>query len=179
MQHVSVLNHDKLSQESADMIGQLMPIIDSINTSTGEPVSECGSAALKCLQLNVPYLGTINIHPSTTEGAHASNNVTPGAMPTAPLGLYNPSVIQTPSSPPQPFADSATTTLPDAPGFSPIDSSLATGVNGMFMEFEPQNQSQGLNFPNLTAEAEDWAFQGVDTTYWSLLNSINFGGSTS
>ena len=24
--------------------------------------------------------------------------------------------------------------------------------------------------PGLTADAEDWSFQGIDTTYWSLLN---------
>jgi hypothetical protein len=28
-----------------------------------------------------------------------------------------------------------------------------------------------FNWPCFTADPEDWALQGVDTTYWNMLNS--------
>ena len=176
MQHVAILNHDKLSQESADILGQLMPIVDSINGDT----TECGSAALSFLQLNIPYFGTINIHPSVTDALPEGASVAPGSLPTAPLMLYNMNQLKSPSgqvqTPRAPLeAQPAPGTLPDAMDFSPVDPSLAHGsnaVNGMFMQFEPQTDTRMFDFPTLTAEAEDWAFQGVDTTYWSLVNSL-------
>ena len=176
MQHVAILNHDKLSQESADILGQLMPIVDSINGDT----SACGSAALTFLQLNIPYFGTINIQPSVTDAHPEGASVAPGSLPTAPLVLYNMNQLKSPSAqiptPRQPLEQQpAQGTLPDAMDFSPVDPSLDQGsnaVNGMFMQFEPQTDTRMFDFPNLTAEADDWAFQGVDTTYWSLVNSL-------
>lgn len=51
------------------------------------------------------------------------------------------------------------------PALLPADMSMP----GMFMQFDFQPQEGVLELP-LTADADDWVFQGVDTTYWSLLN---------
>ncbi len=47
---------------------------------------------------------------------------------------------------------------------------------GSIRGFKLQLDSQILEFPGVTAGAEDWAFQGVDTSYWSLLNGASFRG---
>ncbi len=176
MQHIAVLNHDKLSQESADIIGQMLPILDSVDGSmNGGDVSECGATAIQCFHLNIPYLGTVNIFPRMNEKTPAEDTGAPGALPTAPLNMYNMNAMPTPAS--QPSVD-GTTSLPDSMDLASFDHSMVHNImNGMSMEFEPQTQTDVFEFPGLTAEAEDWTFQGVDTTYWSLLNNSAVGES--
>lgn len=43
-----------------------------------------------------------------------------------------------------------------------VDADFITG-SGEFLS--------GMKWSDLTADVEDWAFQGVDTTYWSMLNN--------
>ncbi|KAK3942864.1 transcription factor sdnS [Diplogelasinospora grovesii] len=176
MQHVAVINHDKLSQESAEIIGQMMPILDSVDASLMGGVSECSANALKCLHLNIPYLGTINIHPSM--------------VPVVPCPLIEATtaVEQEQQRTPVEGAGGANMSSnnleygplgPLEPAFQMSPATEAATINGMFMQFEPhlaQDDSNMLGeFPELTAEADDWTFQGVDTTYWSLLNGNNMG----
>ena len=56
-------------------------------------------------------------------------------------------------------------------------STEAMDFGGMFMDLEPlDSMMMETGVPALTAETSDWVFQGVDTTYWSLLNGGgNFG----
>ncbi|KAL5604305.1 uncharacterized protein BROUX77_004491 [Berkeleyomyces rouxiae] len=50
---------------------------------------------------------------------------------------------------------------PDAPG-------VGGQMDGPAMSMPPYSQNQGQNLPGLTADAGRWAFQGVDTNYWTL-----------
>lgn len=173
MEHVAIVNHDRLSRESADMVGQLMVILEAQSAGHGHSVSECGSAALERLHLAIPYLGTISIHPNSSAMAAApfAEGLTVGGA--AHLLCANSSANGLQHAPDAPLKPLATggieqamdfNTTIEEPQFSPGD----YVANGMYMEFEPQDEN--LLFPDLMAEGDDWAFQGVDTTYWSLLN---------
>ncbi|KAK0615156.1 hypothetical protein B0T17DRAFT_379367 [Bombardia bombarda] len=206
MQHVGVINQDKLSHEAADMLGRMMPILDSIDASLTNGMSELNTNVVKCLQISIPYLGTVNIHPSMSLPA------TVVAAPSTPVGSVCPraaTAVETdaclrgevvPS-----FHDANNTGIgqvqPEAqlagletvaaanvaaqqsyvlshmdlmtmdPSLLPRDAT----INGMWMDFDPQPMDGVLEFPDLMAEADDWVFQGIDTTYWSLLNGGNMG----
>ena len=180
MQHISVVNRDKLSQESADIVGQMMSILDSVDSSSmTSGFSESGANALRCLHFNIPYFGTVDIHPALTS---AVKNVA-GGSGQAGRAVYSP--LSEEAAPTnlqglQPAMASLSTAI--APStleedvmqmdFGAMDPSLLpadASFNGMFMQFDAQPQDGVLELP-LTAEADDWIFQGVDTTYWSLLN---------
>ncbi|KAK3682977.1 hypothetical protein B0T22DRAFT_297796 [Podospora appendiculata] len=196
MQHVALLNQDKLSKESANVLGQMMPILDSIDISLAGGISEYNGNALKRLHLDIPYLGTINIHPSMTIPAV---NLCPSEKMTDDLHGDALSVqaesaammlqqLQTPVTVEATMQMSGGNAAAAAGGlaggdtmhmdFGSLDPALLppdVSVNGMFMQFEPQPQDGELEFPDLMAEANDWVFQGVDTTYWSLLNGNTMG----
>ncbi|KAH8887936.1 hypothetical protein GQ53DRAFT_826925 [Thozetella sp. PMI_491] len=175
MEHVAVLNQDKLSRESASIINQMMPILDSIDAAVMGSVSECGSHAMKYFTLNIPYLGTVNIHPGPSEKGPAADAGTPGILAGASFNTFDPSLMQT--SVAEPSTNGTVPAISETMDFTSLSSGFSpNAMNGMFMELEPQPRADVFNFPGLTAEAEDWTFQGVDTTYWSLLNNTNFGG---
>ncbi|KAK3317068.1 hypothetical protein B0H66DRAFT_311281 [Apodospora peruviana] len=194
MQHVAVINQDRLTHQSADILGQMMPILDSIDASLMNDVSEVNMHLLKCLHLKVPYLGTVNFHPSVIVPA-GKMGVCPNAgqepvrtaagMPTAfhdgsDFEQLQPQMASLSTSP-----DGAEVGATSAASFEGGPMQLELGsldpallppdaaLNGMFMDFDPQPQDGVLEFPDLMAGADDWIFQGVDTTYWSLLNGNN------
>ncbi len=49
--------------------------------------------------------------------------------------------------------------------------SSAGDLGPMFMDWDPAGTGLSGNFgiPDMLAKSDDWAFQGVDTTFWSLL----------
>lgn len=102
------------------------------------------------MHLHVPFLGTVNINqgptpPESTTSLMPSNSTTPNggdpAMSQFPLSFNSPSFAQDSSELP--------TTCP----------------------FEGSPDVVDFNWPCFTADPEDWALQGVDTTYWNMLNS--------
>ncbi|KAF5566203.1 c6 zinc finger [Fusarium pseudoanthophilum] len=99
------------------------------------------------VHLNVPFLGTVNINPGPTPPAStasmmASNSTTPSG---------NVDMSQFPLS----F---------NSPSFGSENCDLSTTC-----AFAPDVLDS--NWPCFTADPEDWALQGVDTTYWTMLNS--------
>ncbi|KAK3375522.1 hypothetical protein B0T24DRAFT_202021 [Lasiosphaeria ovina] len=185
MLHVALVNHDKLSKESAEILSRMMPILDSIDESMIGFQAEGTVNALKFLNLNIPYLGTVNIQTNNPNLAGRSSFAT--LDPDPPQGNGN-------SSGPG-FHDASDThqlqlsmesmsgigdAAPSSDAFhlnaGSMDSETPppdTTANGMFMQFDPQPQDTNmLEFP-LTAEADDWVLQGIDTTYWSLVNADN------
>ncbi|KAK4151240.1 hypothetical protein C8A00DRAFT_45539 [Chaetomidium leptoderma] len=147
MQHVALMNHDKLSQESADVIGQLLPILDSANVSSAE--------SMKSLHLDIPYFGTINVYPGPpvpkdTHTAEANTtfyvvgsaaSITRPPAPDPNFGAVEP--------PPPPHAE--------------------TTYHSIHMQVDPPAQDDIVEVP-VAADADDWIFQGVESSYWSLLN---------
>ncbi|KAK3317145.1 hypothetical protein B0T19DRAFT_302331 [Cercophora scortea] len=186
MQHVALLNQDKLSKESANVLGQMMPILDSIDMSLAGGISEYNGNALKRLHLDIPYLGTINIHPSMT-----IPTVTPCPSEESTGGPHGdgPSIqaestammlqqLQTPVEAALQMSAGLGGAEAMHMDFGSLDPALLppdASINGMFMQFEPPSHDGELEFPDLMAEANDWVFQGVDTTYWSLLNGNTMG----
>ncbi|KAK1753881.1 transcription factor sdnS [Echria macrotheca] len=186
MQHLAVVNKDKLSQESAEIVGQMLPILDLVDSTHMASHLGCSSHVLKCLQLNIPYFGTVNIHPAITaavhvacegkdEGGHRDRGAEPSFSPQAslpdmsdihPLQPAMANLSTDPSPTTHDFQDGFNL------DFSTVDPSLLptdSVVQGMFMQVDPRPQEGVLEFPPM-ADAHDWTFQGVDTTYWSLLN---------
>ncbi|KAM0300530.1 hypothetical protein ACHAPM_006845 [Fusarium culmorum] len=142
MQEMGSLNNDTLCVEAAETIHQLLPIVQRQPGASGEN-----------LHLHVPFLGTVNIHPSptppsSTTSMMASNSTTPSgnsvgdAMSQFPLSFNPPSFAQ----------DQC-----ELPTTCPFEGTSPDVVN--------------FNWPCFTADPEDWALQGVDTTYWNMLNS--------
>jgi hypothetical protein len=165
MSDIARLNHDKLSGEAAEIITQLLPIIDG-----KEPSCEAGDMETCQLHLTIPYLGTININPAFGKPAFPTEKPKPSDSGPAP------STAATPA-----FDSMANPSL-----FLSLDPTLHQAAEAnLFLSMD--GESGGLvqmddgghdipAFPDFTAEAGDWALQGVDTTYWSLLNGgINYG----
>ncbi|KAK2040727.1 hypothetical protein LZ31DRAFT_473916 [Colletotrichum somersetense] len=154
MEKLAHLNDDKLSCESAAIIRQLLPIVDCC--SGAEP--ECFPGAARNVQLTIPYLGVININ--TTAGQAAE----PHAVDLSHSQLPTPSNTTTVSS------DAYQETPPPAlslEAFLGADNTIphedvCSGLSADYLGEWP--------CPGITAEAGDWTFQGVDTTFWSLLN---------
>ncbi|PYH88857.1 hypothetical protein BO71DRAFT_403517 [Aspergillus ellipticus CBS 707.79] len=135
MEEVALLNQDKLSQESAQIIGQLLPVLAA---DGGERISLATGADNDTVKLKIPYLGMVKVRVNSQRGLNTTH--------TASLSLGH-----------EPGA-----------GRSPLD--MEELPDNMPIQFEPQNLGDHLDFPSLTAEANDWPFQGVDTNFWSLLH---------
>ncbi|KAK0616198.1 hypothetical protein B0T14DRAFT_242195 [Immersiella caudata] len=180
MQHIAVVNQDKLSQESANIVGQMMSILSSIDPSAMNGLSKSGTEALRCLHFDIPYFGSVDIHPTLStavKGACDANAIGQSHGPNlhefTAVGLQQlqPAManLSTASS------SGVTPTFAQDPmhlDFNTLDPALLptnTPMAGMFMQFDFQPQDGVLELP-LTADADDWIFQGVDTTYWTLLN---------
>lgn len=159
---LAVMNHDKVSKASAEIIEQMMPILDSIDSS---PIGNPSMTEPGLVRLTIPYVGAVSFHPSIVgenaapipvslrESLAVNNNTHAIQQGQPPVATYTPRPI--PSS-----------LLPE----QSMDFSM---IDGMFMEFEPGNDSM-LGFPDMAVEAEDWALQGVESTYWSLLQDSYF-----
>ncbi|KAJ0160997.1 hypothetical protein CTA2_6960 [Colletotrichum tanaceti] len=166
MEELALLNDDKLSGESADIIRKLLPIVDGCSGMT--PAQFHGGEA-RNLQLVIPYLGVININTTTT-----NNNNNQAAEPCT-VDLSH-SQLPTPTN-------TATTTTAASETYqemTPPPALCAGALLGQDNTIPHEDASAGLfstdclegwSYPGITAEAGDWTFQGVDTTYWSLLNS--------
>jgi hypothetical protein len=164
MEEISILNRDKLSGESADIIKQLFPIIETNRLDCSCNGNSDGS--IQQLQLSIPYLGTISINPLLSQ---ASENERQG------LGSQNAAPIpsQTPS-----FDNMANPSLFLSLDPSLQDSAASSAGSEPFLAVDGvDDHTLGLNggsevpsFPDFAAEVGDWVFQGVDTTYWTLLN---------
>ncbi|KAJ5430770.1 Transcription factor sdnS [Penicillium cf. griseofulvum] len=63
---LAVMNHDKVSKASAEIIEQMMPILDSIDSS---PNGNTNLTDPGLVRLSIPYVGAVNFHPSMGENA--------------------------------------------------------------------------------------------------------------
>ncbi|KAK3991423.1 transcription factor sdnS [Cladorrhinum sp. PSN332] len=152
MQHLAVVNRDKLSRESAEIIGQMLPVL----LTPGE--QEDGQTGL-CLHINVPYFGIISVHPVQQRGT--GSRAGPGGI----------------------MGDSSTQMHID---YSGIDPALGghggfhhphSQHPGMHMQYESHAQGhEGFGELPLTSPPEDWVFQGIESSYWSLMNPNGMQG---
>ncbi|KAK6216833.1 c6 zinc finger domain-containing protein [Colletotrichum tabaci] len=164
MEELALLNDDKLSGESADIIRKLLPIVDCCNGMT--PAQFHGEEA-RNLQLVIPYLGVININTTTNQAAESCT-----------VDLSH-SQLLTPTNTATTTTTAAAVASETYQGMTPPEL-CADALLGQDNTIPHEDPSAGLfstdclegwSCPGITAEAGDWTFQGVDTTYWSLLNS--------
>ncbi|OTB09083.1 hypothetical protein M426DRAFT_316375 [Hypoxylon sp. CI-4A] len=169
MKGIATREDDKLSRETSDIITRLLPLIDINQTMAGN------GAFSTPVQLEIPFLGTININPiSRREGG--ANNIAP-APTTYSMG-------ESIGYPEQSSAmlDSAHQ-VPDGLDGTSIDTGLqqqASQVfpglmswlgeesNFSFMQFEPDISSP-YQFPELAADVDQWTFQGFDANFFESL----------
>lgn len=177
MKEQAAMAGDKMTGEAAEVVGQLMPIIDR-GVST---CAEAREAVRKGLRLKIPYLGTVSIADGDGEGVSMGKLAgAPGweegvggeEVGTGGAGAHEPRdeayyadaclhlSVDTGLVDPVPLQGGlggAGTGLDDVPGGLDMDPALLLDESAIIQ-------------PGLTADAEDWSFQGIDTTYWSLLN---------
>ncbi|RSL68996.1 hypothetical protein CEP54_002521 [Fusarium duplospermum] len=142
MNEMGAMNNDRLCIEAAETIRQLLPIVQ--RPTNGEE---------RNVHLNIPFLGTVNINPGpspppTTAGMIPTPTGNPeGGLPEIPFSF---SLNEPSFAPQQPEINDISTTCP-------LENATPDCVTA--------------EWPCFTADPEDWALQGVDTTYWSMLNS--------
>lgn len=198
MQHIAVINQDKLSQQSAEIVGQMMTILDSVNVAAlGERgIADFNENAINHLHLNIPYFGTVDIHPTIKAAAKtvcpSEGGAVEGACDGAAAVALSQEISMTDLQQLQPAMAGLSTNAPTPQGVGGLSPNVIHNVDfgsgdpnmfssdtgmfsGMYMQFDHQPQEGVLTFP-ATAEADDWIFQGVDTTYWSLLNENSMAG---
>jgi len=213
-------NGDNLSRDASCIIGRLLPLLNPDLMSGGGGSGNEGLAEVRTIHLEIPYLGTININPSSghpgasgqeVPHAHVSPNASISNSATPTTSTTSASARATSSSTdlePQdrskfststpythnPNTQATSTTDWSTPSLSqqqqqeashmlsiPMDYSNDSNGYSDFNGFAPMMQfewSQAqLAHPELTAEADQWTFQGFDTAYFESLFSSGFHGS--
>ncbi|KAF4973268.1 hypothetical protein FZEAL_9367 [Fusarium zealandicum] len=150
MQEMAAVNNDRLCLEAAETIRQLLPIVQRPSGSSREE---------RNVHLNIPFLGTVNINPGPTPPESGAASVLPSSA-TTPNGH---------------MAGDGTLTS-DLPFSFSLDPSCLVGQTAVSGDLAANclvetPDHANADWPCFTAGPEDWALQGVDTTYWSMLNS--------
>ncbi|GAW17017.1 hypothetical protein ANO14919_064660 [Xylariales sp. No.14919] len=217
LQQMAEQNDDKLARDTACIIGRLLPLLNpDLMTSGGGSQGGVnkGVGEAPTIHLEIPYLGKININPSTNISQHdvqphahaaPTTNInvnvnatppdTPATLATAAKGVAAPNTGEYAkfSTYPtlSPITQPATTdwSMPSNQHFTPAGDQGAEsshllsfsmgyndnsneypdfdGFSAPMLQFE-WSQAQ-LAHPELAAEADDWTFQGFDTTYFESL----------
>ncbi|CAK7265160.1 hypothetical protein SEPCBS57363_001439 [Sporothrix epigloea] len=164
----------------------------NMRTDADNPYAFTGSA----LRLDVPYFGTVNIHTNATTGI---SSLAPEYNQQPPERTFSQHQQQQQQQQQHyDFLTSPTANLPVLDWSSSLSqgSQETADLNAMMIDFDSMpmtgdgggmtsgNMNNNGNlfgfgsvpaFPDMTGPSEEWVMQGVDTTYWSLLNG---GGGT-
>ncbi|KAI6783992.1 uncharacterized protein J7T54_004538 [Emericellopsis cladophorae] len=134
---------DKLSSESAETIRAMLPIVS-------------GQGLDSDVHLSIPFLGTVNINSKPAQPVDAPSDVLP--TPGSTLNGVGP-------------ADFAPFLSFDFNDFTFQGSDIVAGdvANGI-QAFNGDKYDVPGGWMDFPSGANDWAFQGVDTTYWTMLN---------
>lgn len=168
---------DRMTGEAAEVVGGLMPIIDRGVSSC----AEAKDAVRRGLRLRIPYLGTVSIGESIGKGVADGIVEGGGGCPereracTEGMSEWQESAGEDVAEPAY-YDDPALSLSLDTgfvdPGVLAEGQGMGEGL-GIPLDADPGMlgmPGQGVMQPGLTADGEDWSFQGVDTAYWSLLN---------
>ena len=140
---MSLAKNDRLAKESSETIKELLPIMQqdgAAGTKDGQNV-----------HVTVPFLGTVNIGPQSNPSLAAST--------TAP----NNNVIM----PDLPFSSALVPNVLVSPYLEPDASTWGAETQPSINGHEEFTDAPWGNF---SADLESWAFQGIDTTFWTMLN---------
>ncbi|KAI8624435.1 hypothetical protein F5Y19DRAFT_314976 [Xylariaceae sp. FL1651] len=215
LQQMAVANNDKLSHEAAGMIDRLLPLTnpDLMMSNGGQEGTNEGVGDVPPICLEIPYLGTILINPSSARSYSSAQHDTHPHAHASPAPLVSSTVSPSTTANQQEHAGFPTSTL-----FSHNTQPATTDWNALHhqQQFTPPGGEQGadgslsfmfpidnasnpsncctfdggfapmmqfewsqeqLAHPELAAEADQWTFQGFDTTYFESLFSSGVHGS--
>ncbi|CAH0037043.1 unnamed protein product [Clonostachys rhizophaga] len=151
MESLAYLNSDSLFTESSTIIDRLLPILDIAPSAS--PTSP--SIIPPTVELEIPYFGKIQIKvPLSHSNAgqkiqEAQNSVLApmsGRIETATISIR-----------------------PEQPANSvPADHLTEPFIS---IQFEPESQQSNPIVTDVMAGADAWALQGIDATYWALLQN--------
>ncbi|KAK4466356.1 transcription factor sdnS [Cladorrhinum samala] len=204
MQHVAVVNKDKFCRECADAISQMLPVLLSspdeqedgqvARLVACEKDCDCTNQSMdslkQCLSLNVPYFGLLRMHPLPAGGSgppHRRKNVETGGggghgeylherttQNFSAAGATGSNTIPRVSQMHLDYSiDPALGDHPHGGGFQPHPHTHG----GMNMRYDTNQQANGgMTEMHLTNAPEDWVFQGIESSYWDLMNRNGMQG---
>ncbi|QGI83742.1 hypothetical protein CEK25_010471 [Fusarium fujikuroi] len=141
MKHLSYLNGDKFFEESTNVIEKLLPLLSSPETESPTFDPQCSPS----VELKIPYFGVITI-----------------VVPPVPASVQKAQVMERVEVP-APRMDGVTLSA----GLShPESKDLESLVP---VHFHPEEQRNTFGAVDVMAGADEWAMQGIDATYWALL----------
>ncbi|EGX88125.1 C6 zinc finger domain protein [Cordyceps militaris CM01] len=169
MDLLSNINKDMIGEKSASVIRQLLDIeteaahgIDYIATATpgddGRESNDTDEHGNACFRLQIPYLGTIKI------ACHNSVSKDPWAAPVYPSALPRPTMMVS-SDASQSSSDIGvhTGSTGDIEMVTPAhDTRHGTAA-------QPSQPEVLADFPGITADIENWTFQGIDMAFFNSL----------
>lgn len=143
MKDLAYLNSDKFFEESTDVIDRLLPLLAS--TDSESPTFD--SLDPPRVELQIPYFGTIKIAAPPVQLRPVQEAQEVQRVETLVPRMDGASTVSTGSS-------------------HPASNDMAPLVP---IHFHPENQQSSFSATDITAGADAWALQGIDATYWALL----------
>ncbi|KAJ4418792.1 hypothetical protein N0V82_005357 [Gnomoniopsis sp. IMI 355080] len=171
MEHIARASGDRLSREAVCIIDLLAPILRGAAGELGrQPEGETRTETAREVQFNVPFMGAVSITMPHDSGAASCTEWQGGHRrhPSSATGALERMAIGSPTQEQRLLGRSVERD-------TPVDSDVS------FLHFAPyETQAPALRpsvldgpgseqHPDFLADGEDWALQGVDTAYWSLL----------
>ncbi|CVK92158.1 uncharacterized protein FPRN_09781 [Fusarium proliferatum] len=141
MKHLSYLNGDKFFEESTIVIERLLPLLSSPETESPTFDPQCSPS----VELKIPYFGVITI-----------------VVPPVPASVQKAQVMERVEAP-APRMDGVTLSA----GLSHAESKDLESL--VPVHFHPEEQRNTFGAVDVMAGADEWAMQGIDATYWALL----------
>ncbi|PKS07444.1 hypothetical protein jhhlp_006048 [Lomentospora prolificans] len=180
MTELAILSRDRVSREAAQIVEQLMSVIE-----TGDASDSSQDALERGVKFDIPYLGIVNIiNPGVTGARHGqelgvASNVGHSSFQTtsreasAKVTSDGPAVFLTLG--PGLMESNGASLGMESSSISSMQmmangelelNSLAGFDSGM----DSYESTHSVSQPGLMAGSDEWLFQGLETTYWSLLH---------
>ncbi|KAF5257048.1 hypothetical protein FOXYS1_12446 [Fusarium oxysporum] len=141
MKDLAYLNSDKFFEESTDVIDRLLPLLNSSEAESPTFDSQHSPS----VELQIPYFGTIKL-----------------AVPPVPTSVQKAQAMQRVEKPAPRMDGGTLSTGASHPASNDLESLVP-------VHFHPEDQRSSFSATDITAGADAWAMQGIDATYWALL----------
>lgn len=179
MRETGSTSGDRLCIEAGDTIAQLLPIVQQQQQHQHEEGHDA-TGSRHDVHLTIPFLGTVTINPSLSSSSSSQPSLIPHGQ-TKPSSSTSTSISTTP---PSTISNPSFTLLSLDPQLAtphPYEIPVPPVASSSSLTDEPQQQQQqppdsdflpaDYHWPCFTADLENWALQGVDTSYWSMLSN--------
>lgn len=178
MEHVVRASGDQLSREAVGIIAKLAPILGRAAGDVNAGADHRGRMdALREVHFNVPFMGAVSIKipPLPASAAESSAEWQSGHRrhPSSATGAFERMGLGSPTQQQQRIS-----------GSNRVETDTAGACSSAgLLQFVPYNDRGPLSpsgveileteqQPGLMADGEEWALQGVDAAFWSLLEGV-------